>query len=234
MSHANATDLGLLSFQIEEMAKILKVNVFTYDYTGYGESDKLGKPSPAALLADADAAFEHLTTELKVRQEDIVLYGQSLGSCATCHLVSKHRVRGAIIHSGLASVMRVLDPGQDPSRWYDFFTNVDLIKNAKAPVFIIHGTEDEAVPFSHGKMLWKAAKLKIEPWFVPGGDHNNIEANHFVQYYKKVRSALEHFQKKQFNPEVKNIGQEASRKEASDAKDAKEGDAMIVAGGTSV
>lgn len=193
MSHGNATDLGLLSFHLEEMVQLLNVNVFAYDYTGYGESDRFGKPSPRDLIADAEAAYTHVTGPLGVKSGDIVLYGQSLGSCATCHLASRHPVLGAVIHSGLSSIIRVLDPGMKRTRWYDFFANVDLVRRTQCPIFVIHGDNDEAVPFSHGEALYDAASSRIDPWFVENGGHNDIEQLHFREYYTRLRDAMRKF-----------------------------------------
>ena len=40
------------------MSHILDVNIFAYDYTGYGMSS--GEPSEEALYADIEAAFKYL------------------------------------------------------------------------------------------------------------------------------------------------------------------------------
>lgn len=34
----------------------------------------------------------------------------------------------------------------------DMFPNVDRIPNIESPIFIIHGTRDEIVPFEHGQV----------------------------------------------------------------------------------
>ena len=41
-----------------EVSHILDVNIFAYDYTGYGMSS--GEPSEEALYADIEAAFKYL------------------------------------------------------------------------------------------------------------------------------------------------------------------------------
>ena len=41
-----------------EVSHILNVNIFAYDYTGYGMST--GEPSEEALYADIEAAFKYL------------------------------------------------------------------------------------------------------------------------------------------------------------------------------
>jgi len=47
-----------------------------------------------------------------------------------------------VIHSGLASAIRVIKPSIKKSPWFDLFRNCETIKEAKCPVFVIHGTVD--------------------------------------------------------------------------------------------
>jgi abhydrolase domain-containing protein 17 len=48
----------------------------------------------------------------------------------------------------------------------------------ECPVFVIHGTRDEVVPFWHGQELFLATQTKwrAKPFWVDGAGHNNIEA----------------------------------------------------------
>ena len=63
------------------------------------------------MYSDARAALQLLVEGFKLKPErDIILYGKSIGSCPTCHLASRARVRGVVIVSGLASGSRVLFP----------------------------------------------------------------------------------------------------------------------------
>ena len=47
------------------------MNVFAYDYTGYGKSQ--GKCSEAACYTDMDTAFEYLVEDQQIPPEQIVL-----------------------------------------------------------------------------------------------------------------------------------------------------------------
>jgi len=48
----------------------------------------------------------------------------------------------------------------------------------RCPVFIVHGTQDEVVPFRHGQELFLAIpqSWRAKPFWVEGAGHNNIEA----------------------------------------------------------
>eukprot|EP00468_Gymnochlora_sp_CCMP2014_P004406 CAMPEP_0167755122 /NCGR_PEP_ID=MMETSP0110_2-20121227/8647_1 /TAXON_ID=629695 /ORGANISM="Gymnochlora sp., Strain CCMP2014" /LENGTH=315 /DNA_ID=CAMNT_0007641071 /DNA_START=206 /DNA_END=1153 /DNA_ORIENTATION=- len=191
-SHGNATDIGLQSYGAEQIILACRVNLVFYDYTGYGQSS--GLATPRDVEADADAVYQYLI-DSGVKEEDIILYGQSLGSVPTCYLARKHQVKGLVIHSGLASAIRVIRPELKKSPWFDLFRNVEVIRGAKCPAFIIHGTHDEAVPFSHGKMLYKAAPETIPAWWVRGAHHNNIELDYASEYSVRLLRAIEAFER---------------------------------------
>jgi len=61
----------------------VQVDVFAYEYSGYGHAT--GKPCEENLYSDARAALACLRDGFKLKPErDIVLYGKSIGSCPTC------------------------------------------------------------------------------------------------------------------------------------------------------
>lgn len=67
------------------------------------------QPSESNTYADIEAVYQHLETEYGISQEDLILYGQSVGSGPTLHLAAKlPRLRGVVLHSGILSGLRVL------------------------------------------------------------------------------------------------------------------------------
>ena len=111
-SHGNATDLGAM-FPIQVvLAHSLDCNVVVYDYSGYGESG--GVPDEFATYRDIDAVFEYVVDSVAGgNPENVVLYGQSVGSGPCCYLAAKNpRIGGMILHSPFTSGMRVLTPSR--------------------------------------------------------------------------------------------------------------------------
>ena len=51
------------------------------------------------------------------------------------------------------------------------------VGDIESPIFIIHGTRDEVVPFWHGQELFLACqrRYRAKPFWVDGAGHNNIE-----------------------------------------------------------
>ncbi|KAL2545477.1 alpha/beta-hydrolase superfamily protein [Forsythia ovata] len=172
-SHGNAADLGQLYDLFVQLKANLRVNLIGYDYSGYGAST--GKPSESDTYADIEAVYECLETEYGISQEDLILYGQSVGSGPTLHLAAQlPRLRGVVLHSAILSGIRVLCQVKY-TLCCDIYKNVNKIRKVKCPVLVIHGTDDDVVNWLHGNGLWKLAREPYEPLWIKGGGHCNLE-----------------------------------------------------------
>ncbi|XP_048230449.1 alpha/beta hydrolase domain-containing protein 17B [Ricinus communis] len=183
-SHGNAADLGQMFELFVELSKRLRINLLGYDYSGYGQSS--GKPTECNTYADIDAAYNCLKEQYGVKDEQLILYGQSVGSGPTVDLASRlPNLRGVVLHSPILSGMRVLYPVKR-TYWFDIYKNIDKIGMVNCPVLVIHGTADEVVDCSHGKQLWELCKEKYEPLWITGGGHCNLELYpEFIKHLKK-------------------------------------------------
>lgn len=145
-------------------------------------------------------------------QEEMILYGQSVGSGPTLHLASRvKRLRGIVLHSAILSGLRVLYPVK-MTFWFDMYKNIDKIRHVTCPVLVIHGTKDDIVNMSHGKRLWELAKDKYDPLWVKGGGHCNLET--YPEYIKHMRKFMNAMEKLALNnPPNKQQNDEPSIKE---------------------
>jgi len=80
----------------------------SYDYSGYGVSS--GRASEKNMYADIEAAWLALRSRYSVDPDNIVLYGQSIGTVPTVHLATRYQVAAVVLHSPLMSGMRVAFP----------------------------------------------------------------------------------------------------------------------------
>jgi fermentation-respiration switch protein FrsA (DUF1100 family) len=189
-SHGNAEDIGLIYSWFCEVSTVLSVNVMSYDYTGYGINQ--AEPSEEDVFADSEAAFEYLTVTRGIPPSRIILWGRSLGSGPTCYLAKRQSdlekpVSGVILSSALLSAYRVAFhfrfslPG-------DRFCNADVVQHIKSPVLVIHGTNDEIVPFWHGQELLMAVdkKFRFKPYWVENAGHNNVEAVNTKEFFQHL------------------------------------------------
>ncbi|XP_053278115.1 alpha/beta hydrolase domain-containing protein 17C [Pleuronectes platessa] len=185
-SHGNAVDLGqMCSFYIGLGSRI-NCNVFSYDYSGYGVST--GKPSEKNLYADIEAAWQVLRNKYGIAAENIILYGQSIGTVPTIDLAARYECAAVILHSPLMSGLRVAFPETRKTYCFDAFPSIDKVSKVASPVLVIHGTEDEVIDFSHGLAMYERCPRAVEPLWVEGAGHNDIEL--YAQYLERLKQFI--------------------------------------------
>ncbi|KAF8081808.1 hypothetical protein N665_0866s0015 [Sinapis alba] len=185
-SHGNAADLGQMYELFIELSIHLKVNLMGYDYTGYGQST--GKPSEHNTYGDIEAVYKCIEETYGSKQEDVILYGQSVGSGPTLDLASRlPLLRAVVLHSPILSGLRVMYAVKK-TYWFDIYKNIDKITYVDCPILIIHGTLDEVVDCCHGKQLWELCKNKYEPLWVEGGNHCDLE--HYPEYIRHLKKFI--------------------------------------------
>lgn len=197
-SHANAEDITMIYGWLRELSGACGVNVLAYSYTGYAKSP--GVPSEDHVYADIDAAWDYLVTSRRCRPENILLYSRSIGSGAAVYLARRLcneglPPAGIILQSPMLSVFRIAFyfrctlPG-------DMFPNIDRIPDLRCPVFILHGTHDEVVPFWHAEELFLATPIvwRRKPFWIKGAGHNNIELllRDSGLLFKRIREFIDH------------------------------------------
>jgi fermentation-respiration switch protein FrsA (DUF1100 family) len=171
--------------------RALGLNLFAFDYRGYGESQ--GSPSEPGLYRDAGAAYRYLREQRNVPADRIVLFGHSLGSAVAIDLASRVPAAGLIVEGGFTSA---LDRGQElypyiPVRWIakSRFESRDKIAQITMPKLFLHARRDEVIPLSHGRALFDAApppKLFVEL----EGSHGDAFDADSATYYGSIRRFL--------------------------------------------
>ncbi|KAH9283930.1 Alpha/beta hydrolase domain-containing protein 17C [Echinococcus granulosus] len=175
-SHGNAVDIGQMAGFLFSLSQRFGVNVLVYDYSGYGAST--GQTLEANLYADGEAALVELRERYLCPLNRIVLYGQSIGTAPTVELATHYAVAGVVLHSALMSGLRVVCPGTTRRFCFDPFNSIDKVEHIQSPTLVIHGTDDHVIGLHHGKELYARLPNPLEPLWVDGADHNNIELFH--------------------------------------------------------
>lgn len=101
---------GNLSNTVNLAARLHKanLNVFAFDYRGYGQS-RFAHPSEIHLLHDADAAIAYLTGTRHIPAASIVLLGTGLGADLALEVASAHsELAGVIIDQPLTNPMQAI------------------------------------------------------------------------------------------------------------------------------
>jgi len=153
----------------------LGFNVMIPEFLGYGMSE--GSASEDSVYATAEAAWEHLVSRSDVDQKKVIVAGWSLGSAAAIELAATKPVAGLMTFSAFSSMKemarRVLPWAPTSLMLKHHFENEVKLRKVKCPVLIVHGREDDIVPFDMSEKLKGAAgKVRYVP--VDGARHNDL------------------------------------------------------------
>ena len=169
--HGNA---GNISHRLDAIRIFheLGLNVFIFDYRGYGLS--AGRPNEPGTYQDAEAAWRHLESR-GFSAADIVVHGQSLGAAIAAQLARARRPAALILESPFTSIADIASHHYWflPVRWLARFeyATAAYVRDVHAPTLVIHSAGDEIVPVEHGREVFALAN-EPRTFLEIAGDHN--------------------------------------------------------------
>jgi len=134
-----------------------------YDHQGCGESEGELVGDPRSRFKDLESIFEFVMAHPLAKKESVGLFGSSLGGFISILKGAKDpRVKALVL---LATPLSL--KGLKGAKALDIKEEIRKVKNT----LIIHGTQDEVVPFSEAQRLFELAQepKKFAP--LPGADH---------------------------------------------------------------
>ena len=186
--HGNAGDLSRWG-NVAEFFVDKGYDMFIMDYRTYGKSK--GKLSEQALYNDAQYCYDYLLKQYS--ENDITLYGRSLGTGLATFLASKHNPKRLILETPYYSILDVAKhrfPIFPVSALLKYkFPSNEYIVDVRCPIAIFHGTADKVVPFSSAKKLKSVAPASLTTFTtIKGGGHNDLME--FEEYRKAIEDLL--------------------------------------------
>ncbi len=198
LKHENGNEINALSFKTNQSSKGVVLyfhgnsrnlqhwgrfvnkflsrgyDVFMIDYQGYGKSD--GEVGQQAIYEDAMLAYNHVKEEYAT--DEIILYGRSLGSGPASYLSTIVDAKMLVLVTPFYSIPDVVKV-QAPYVFIPFelntvFPNYKHVPEAKMPVHIAHGTEDNIVPLESGLKLKPLLRANDSFTIIEGGSHRNL------------------------------------------------------------
>ena len=170
--HGNA---GNISHRLDSISIFhqLGLSVFIIDYRGYGNSD--GRPSEQGTYRDARAAWNYLVDERRLRPDEIIVFGRSLGGGVAAQLAAKVTPAAVMLESSFTSI-KELGKHYFPYLPVSWIARIrypvdEHIFSFNCPVLIVHSEQDDVVPFRYGKKLFEHA-LEPKMFLSISGDHN--------------------------------------------------------------
>lgn len=171
--HGNA---GNISHRMDSIRLFhdMGLNVFIFDYRGYGQSS--GNISELGMYQDAEAAWRYLQQTRGVDEYGIIVFGRSLGGSVAAWLASRYQPAALIVESSFSSVDSMAQRLYPflPVRWLSRFRfdTKSYIQEVRSPVLVVHSREDEIIPFAEGLEIFETASEPRQFLEIHGG-HND-------------------------------------------------------------
>ena len=187
--HGNAGHLSNRIYKLNELYK-LNINILLISWRGF--SGNKGSPTEQNLYKDAEAAIKWLN-EKNINNNQIILYGESLGSGVAVELGKKNNFSSIILESPFTSIensAKIYYPYL-PVKFLlkDRYDSISKIKKINSPILIMHGRKDDIVPFFMGKKLFEKANSPKDSYFTDSDDHmmefNSQLLNKIKDFIKK-------------------------------------------------
>ncbi|TGO62716.1 hypothetical protein BOTNAR_0110g00280 [Botryotinia narcissicola] len=190
MFHGNAGNIGHRIPIARRFINIVGCSVLMLEYRGYGLST--GSPDEKGLMIDAQTGFDYLRKRAETRDNDIVVYGQSLGGAVSIQLVAKNqhdeRLVGLVLENTFLSMRKLIPSVIPPARYLAYLchqvwpSDTYLPTITEVPILFISGLLDEIVPPRHMRRLFEICQSPTKIWKpLPSGDHNSsvVETGYF-------------------------------------------------------
>jgi fermentation-respiration switch protein FrsA (DUF1100 family) len=141
-------------------------------YRGY--SGSTGHPTEAHNVADAKLAYRWLR-EQGVTPEEVVIYGESLGTGVAVQVAAAEPINGLILDAPYTSIP---DTAQRHYPWIwvkpfmaDRYDSIDVIDKITAPLLVLHGARDGVVPVDMGQAIFDRANEPKKIVIFPEAGH---------------------------------------------------------------
>jgi pimeloyl-ACP methyl ester carboxylesterase len=165
-------------------------DVVLVDYRGFGKST--GKRGEKEIINDLQFVYETLGRQYSEQQ--IIIYGRSIGSGFAAKTASDNKPRYLILDAPYYSFRKVVERFL-PILPVRFVLRYHLRTDKWLPLvtchtYILHGTRDWIIPISQSEKLQKLNPQRITLIRIEGGGHNNLPS--FPEYHNFIRDILKY------------------------------------------
>lgn len=185
--HGNGGELSRWGIVVQKFVD-LQYDVLVMDYRTYGKST--GKLGQKVLYSDAQLFYDFLLKSYP--ENEIVVYGRSLGTTFATYVSAKNHPKQLILEAPFYSLAEVASERFPiyPVSWFlkFHFPTYKYFKKVSCPITIFHGTDDIMVNYENSERLSKInTNGKLTFITIPGGNHHNVVDS---EIYKKTLDSI--------------------------------------------
>jgi uncharacterized protein len=196
--HGNAGNIGDRVHNLGYLHRLLRANVFIFDYRGYGRSEG-GRfdLSEEATYRDGEGAIAHLRSRPDVAGTRLVYFGRSLGAAVAVELARKDPPAGLILETAfttLKDIARVHYPYVPLCCLRITYESLRKMPDIRVPLLILHGDSDEVVPLEQAQRLYAAANEPKRLHVIRGAHHNDtfvVGGSAYFEVWARFLGSLE-------------------------------------------
>jgi len=150
-AHGNGELIDFWPDELKPLAA-MGMGLLLVEYPGYGRSQ--GQPTQKSITEAFVKAYDRVAKRDDVDGSRIILLGRSIGGGAVCALAKQRPSASLILMSAFTSVRSFASKYLVPKF---LFNNLAIVRSYKEPLLIVHGRNDEIIPYRHGIALHKAS-----------------------------------------------------------------------------
>jgi hypothetical protein len=150
-SHGNGEIIDQWLGEFDEFRR-WGLGVLLVEYPGYGRSE--GTPSEKTVQDALVNAYDVIVNRHGVDKARIVGWGFSLGGGAICSLARERHLAALVLQSTFTSLRIFAHRYFMPEFLIrDSFDNARVLRDFPGPVLVLHGRNDEVIPYPEGQKL---------------------------------------------------------------------------------
>lgn len=186
---------GNLSIWLDVIADIHDqgFTVLALDYRGYGKST--GRPTEEGVYRDSEAVTRYFWETLHDSGNKVLYWGRSLGATVAAYATTLAKPDGLILEAPFSDKRSLL-------RHYPLlallglfssyrFPTAEFLRGFDRPVLVVHGGEDQVIPFEAGKDLFDRLETSKRFVAIPSAGHDDLHAVDRETYRRAVREFTE-------------------------------------------
>jgi hypothetical protein len=174
--HGNAAEHGMRYFIIRPYLE-MGYGVLLSGYRGYGGNP--GKPGENGFYTDARSWMDSLLQNSNIKPEQIVIYGESVGTGVAVQMALEYEgLRALILQSPYTSLTDVAR-----KRYFfvpvdllmlDRFNSIDKIGHVEIPLLVLYGEADNIIPPKQSRLIYEKAGGPKQIHGFEGYGHNDM------------------------------------------------------------